>query len=105
MKDASEKLFQEAEVLANQGIAAGIQQALPKYQESLKNWEIYGDKKYEAIKHLNEVKLLLEYNADKSIKDNKGRTALEYVDLPYSDGLDSKEDFKIAKQELKELLK
>lgn len=56
-------------------------------------------------KDVEKVKLLLEYNADKGIKDSKDRTALEYVDFPYRDDIDSKDNFEKEKLELKELLK
>ncbi len=53
-----EKLFQAAEALVNQGTAASIEKALPKYQESLKEWRIYGDKK-EIAATLNSIGLAM----------------------------------------------
>ena len=42
---AAENLYREAEAFVNQDTAAGFQNAFTKYQESLAQWRIYGDKK------------------------------------------------------------
>lgn len=55
---AAEKLFREAEAFVNQGTAASYQQAVKKYEESLKEWRIYGDKK-EIAATLNSLGLAL----------------------------------------------
>lgn len=45
---AAEKLYAEATAFVSQGTTPAIQKAYEKYQESLAQWRLYGDKKEEA---------------------------------------------------------
>lgn len=53
-------------------------------------------------KDLDKVKILLEFGADKSSNDNKGRFAYNYVDMPYGE---ENQNYDYEKQQLKILLK
>lgn len=57
---SAEKLYAEAEALVSQGTAASIQQAIEKYQASLVQWRLYGDKK-EIAATLNSLGLALGF--------------------------------------------